>query len=241
MALSSRRGWDDPLDQALFANAIDRPTLDALMLAIEEALPDFRRYLRAKARLLGLPVLAAYDIFAPVGEPAPWSFDTSRAFIVDRFAVYSPRLGALAERAFAERWIDAGPRPGKDGGAFSMPVGGDESRVFLNFLPVYDWMSALAHELGHSYHCAITVAEGPHHLAGAAGDDRLADDLPHDAGRDGQHDLRGDRTAGRARRIRPGTGGLDPRRLAAGPFAECLRHAADVPRRARDLRGPPAT
>jgi oligoendopeptidase F len=130
------------------------------MLAIEEALPDFRRYLRAKARLLGLPVLAGYDLQAPVGEPPPWPFATARQFITEQFHAVNPALGDLAARAFAQQWIDAEPRPGKDGGAFSMPVGGDESRVFANYLPVYDWMSALAHELGHSYHCAVTVQKG---------------------------------------------------------------------------------
>ena len=72
LTLALRRGWESPLDQALFANAIDRPVLDARMQAINEALPDFRHYLRAKERLLGLPVLAGYDLFAPVGEVTPW-------------------------------------------------------------------------------------------------------------------------------------------------------------------------
>ncbi len=152
LTLALRRGWESPLDQALFSNAIDRPVLDALMQAIVEALPDYRRYLRAKARLLGLPVLTGYDLLAPVGEVTPWPYDTAREFITDQFTAFSPRLGALAERAFAEQWIDAGPREGKDGGAFSTPVGDEQSRIFANYLPVYDWMSALAHELGHSYH-----------------------------------------------------------------------------------------
>ena len=66
----------------------------------------------------------------------------------------------MAERAFAERWIDAETRPGKDGGAFCVPVGGDASRVFANYLPVYDGMSTLAHELGHAYHVAAIAAAG---------------------------------------------------------------------------------
>jgi pepF/M3 family oligoendopeptidase len=158
LTLALRRGWESPLDQALFANAIDRAVLDALMQAIVEALPDYHHYLRVKARLLGLSVLAGYDLFAPVGELTPWPYDTARAFIIEQFTRYSPRLGALAERAFRERWIDAGPREGKDGGAFSMPVGNEQSRIFANYLPVYDWMSALAHELGHSYH-VVAIAE----------------------------------------------------------------------------------
>ena len=158
LTLTLRRGWESPLNQALFSNAIDRPVLDALMQAIVEALPDYRRYLRAKARLLGLPVLTGYDLLAPVGEVTSWPYDTAREFITNQFSAFSPRLGALAERAFAEQWIDAGPREGKDGGAFSTPVGDEQSRIFANYLPVYDWMSALAHELGHSYH-VVAIAE----------------------------------------------------------------------------------
>lgn len=160
LTLSQRRGWADPLDQALFDNAIDRPILDAMLTAIWEALPDYHGYLRAKARLLGLPVLAGYDIQAPVGEVQPWPFPTAQHFILEQFSAAGPRLGAVAGRAFDERWIDAETRPGKDGGAFSMPVGGDASRVFLNYVPVYDWMSALAHELGHTYHAAIVGDAG---------------------------------------------------------------------------------
>src|SRR5699024_6045949 len=48
LALSRHRGWSDPLDQALFANAIDRPMLDTMFAAMREALPDFQRYLRAR-------------------------------------------------------------------------------------------------------------------------------------------------------------------------------------------------
>jgi oligoendopeptidase F len=119
--------------------------------AIREAFPEFQRHLRAKARLLGLPALAEYDLDAPVGEAKAWPYETSRHFIVETFSAASPKLGALAERAFAEGWIDAEPREGKDAGGFSTGVGGDESRVFLNYLPVYDQMGVLAHELGHSY------------------------------------------------------------------------------------------
>lgn len=152
LVLSRRRDWDDPLDAALFANAIDREILDTMLGAIRAALPDYRRYLRAKARLLGLPVLAGYDLMAPVGEPAPWPYDIARGFVCDTFTAFHPKLGAFAERAFAESWIDAAPRVGKVGGGFCTGVGDDASRILLNYTPAASWMSALAHELGHAYH-----------------------------------------------------------------------------------------
>jgi pepF/M3 family oligoendopeptidase len=152
VALTQRRGWAEPLDAALAANAIDRATLEAMFTAMREALPDYRRYLRAKARLLGLPRLAGYDLSAPVAEPAVWPFARSRDVIVEHFTAFSPQLGALARRAFAERWIDAGPRVGKEGGAFCMAIQGDESRILANYVPVFGSALMLAHELGHAWH-----------------------------------------------------------------------------------------
>jgi pepF/M3 family oligoendopeptidase len=157
LTLSRRRDWAEPLDAALAANAIDRVILDAMFAAIREALPVYHRYLRAKARLLRVDRLAAYDLMAPVGEPAVWPFDASRDFIVEQFTAFSPKLGALAERAFSERWIDAGPRVGKDGGAFCAVIQNDESRILANYLPVFSWTSILAHELGHAYHNLVVV------------------------------------------------------------------------------------
>ena len=159
--LTARRRWADPLDAALFQNRIDQQVLDALLEAVRAAVPDYRRYLRAKARALGLPVLAWYDLLAPVGAATrPWPFAEAADFVAERFADYSPTLGALARRAVVERWIDAEPRPGKEGGGFCADVGGGRSRILLNYAPSYFWLSALAHELGHAYHNAIQHEAG---------------------------------------------------------------------------------
>jgi oligoendopeptidase F len=55
--LARRRGWESPLAEALFVNGIDRPVLEAMLGAAREHFPVFRRYLRAKARALGLQQL----------------------------------------------------------------------------------------------------------------------------------------------------------------------------------------
>ncbi len=153
LTLSRRRRWASPLEASLFDNGIDHATLDAMMTVAREFFPDFRRYLRAKARLLGLERLAWYDLFAPVGSGGrSWRFSDASAFIVAQFTRYSPRMGDFAARAFRERWIDAEPRAGKVGGAFCMSLRRDESRILLNHDPTADSMFTLAHELGHGYH-----------------------------------------------------------------------------------------
>jgi len=152
-ALGRRRRWPSALDRALSSNHIDRQTLDAMLLAAQESLPTFRCYLRAKARALGVERLAWYDIEAPVGaQGMVWTYEEARALIEEQFAGYSPRMRDLARRAFGDRWIDAGPRPGKVGGGFCMGLRGEESRILVNYTQAFDGVSTLAHELGHAYH-----------------------------------------------------------------------------------------
>ena len=67
LTLNRRRQRPSVLHAALDQNRIDRPTLDALLGAIREAFPMFRRYLSAKARKLGKQQLAWWDLFAPLG------------------------------------------------------------------------------------------------------------------------------------------------------------------------------
>jgi len=160
VVLARRRGWPDELEPALFANRVSRRALEAMLAAVEESLPVWRRYFAAKARLLGKEKLDWWDIFAPVGESREWSWSEARDFIVSNLRGFSRGAAALAERAFAENWIDAEPRAGKRGGAFCMSVGGGASRVLANYGGSFDAVSTLAHELGHAYH-NLRLAQRP--------------------------------------------------------------------------------
>lgn len=162
LTLSQRRGWDDPLDKVLFDNAIDRETFDAMQQATRAAFPDFRRYLRARAKALGIPVLRWYDRLAPLGESSQsWAYEDATQFVVKQFGTYSDKMRGLAERAFSEGWVDAEPREGKRGGAFCMLLRQDESRILANFQPSFDGVGTLAHELGHAYHNLTLAHRSP--------------------------------------------------------------------------------
>lgn len=153
--LARRRGWQSALDEALFANGIDRPTLETMMGTAQEYFPVFRRYLQAKARALGAGALPWYDLFAPLGQSTSrWQFGTARRLIIAQFGGFSARLSEMARRAFDERWIDAEPRSGKRDGAYCMPLRAHlgESRVFANYGENLNSVTTLAHELGHAYH-----------------------------------------------------------------------------------------
>ncbi len=154
ITLNKRRGRPDALHSALEAARIDRPTLDAMLTAMQGSFPMFRRYFKAKAKKLGKEQLAWWDIYAPLGRTdKTYTFEQAREFILENFGRFSPDLSAFARRAFDNRWIDAEQREGKRGGAFCMEVqGAKESRILTNYDGSFDTISTLAHELGHAFH-----------------------------------------------------------------------------------------
>ena len=151
--LNDRRGWKDSIEPSLFMNNIDRATLDAMQTACIESFPDFQRYMKAKAKLLGKTSVPWWDLGAPLGgEGKKWEWDDTHNFIVEQFGTYSDKLAALGDRAFKERWMDAEPRQGKRDGGFCMGTRRDESRIFVNFTHTFMSVATVAHELGHAYH-----------------------------------------------------------------------------------------
>lgn len=175
--LCELKHFDTVLDMALDISNMDRATLDALLQAMEESLPMFRRYLRLKAKMLGYEGgLKFYDLFAPVGKAqGDYTPEDAHALLVKEFGAFSPRMASMMDRAFNERWIDMFPREGKSGGAFCSgmhPLG--ISYVLTNFEGSYGSVSTLAHELGHAYHnecmrdVPILMADYPMPLAETA-------------------------------------------------------------------------
>jgi len=122
---------------------------------MKEYLPEFRRYLKKKAEILGYKSgLPFYDMAAPMGDVhKEYSYEETRDFIVANFKTFSDELGNYALNAFNENWIDAKMREGKVGGAFCANLHGiKESRIMSNFSRAFTDVTTLAHELGHGFH-----------------------------------------------------------------------------------------
>ena len=153
--LADAKHYASVLDMTLQQSRMDRQTLDAMWTAIREYLPDFRRYLRAKGRLLGhnngLPF---YDLFAPVGSSTrTYTIEAARALLLREMGKFTPDMAAFMDKAFEESWIDLYPRAGKSGGAFCAGLHGhNRSAVMTNFQGSFSDISTLAHELGHAWH-----------------------------------------------------------------------------------------
>ena len=149
------RGYGSPLDRTLEQSDMKRQTLDAMLEAMEEYMPKFRQYLRAKGKALGHENgLPWYDLFAPMGKSAAqYTAEDAKRILVELFSTFDQELADMVARAFDESWIDFYPRDGKTGGAFCAGVECiGQSRILTNFDGTFGSIVTLAHELGHAFH-----------------------------------------------------------------------------------------
>ena len=153
--LCHKRGYESPLAMTLKQSRMTKETLDAMLEAIKEYLPTFRKYLRKKAEMLGHENgLPFYELFAPLGKSdKKFSVEEARDYLVNCFKTFTPDMSDMMQEAFDNEWIDFFPRKGKRGGAFCAGVPGmKESRILTNYDGNFGAVSTLAHELGHAFH-----------------------------------------------------------------------------------------
>lgn len=149
------RGYSSPLEKTLLDSRMDEESLNAMLDAMKESLPVFRKYLRRKAELLGYKNgLPFYDLYAPVSKAdMKFTYEESGEFIIKNFRTFSENLADYVKKAINNNWIDVEPREGKVGGAFCAGIHClGESRILLNFGGSFGDVVTMAHELGHGFH-----------------------------------------------------------------------------------------
>lgn len=155
ITVAALRGYSSPLEMTLKEARMQKETLDAMLEAMKESLPEFRKYLKRKGELLGYSNgLPFYELYAPVTKQhKKYSYEQGKEFVEKQFRTFDNRLGDYARKAMQHRWIDVLPKEGKVGGAFCCAVHSiGESRVLLNYGDNFADVVTMAHELGHGYH-----------------------------------------------------------------------------------------
>jgi pepF/M3 family oligoendopeptidase len=155
ITVTNLRGYKSPLEETLLNSRMDEESLNAMLTAMKESFPTFRRYFRRKGELLGHKNgLPFYDLFAPLGSAdMAFDYEKGKKFVVDNFRTFSDKLADYAQKAFDNNWIDVKPREGKVGGAFCANLHAiKESRIMLNYGDTFSDVVTASHELGHGYH-----------------------------------------------------------------------------------------
>jgi oligoendopeptidase F len=145
-------------------NRVEPEVVESLRASVVMNYPRLsHRYYKLKARWLGKATLNDWDRNAPLPQPelSPVSWPAARQTVLDAYARFSPRMADIARPFFERGWIDAEPRPGKSGGAFSHgTVPSVHPYILMNFLGKPRDVMTLAHELGHGVHQTLAAQQG---------------------------------------------------------------------------------
>ena len=158
------RGFEDIADERHLSNRVERPVVDALEQAVQNAYPKLsHRYYALKAKWLGLDKLNHWDRNAPLPneDTRMVTWDEARKTVLDAYAGFAPQMADHAAKFFDNGWIDAPVRPGKSPGAFAHPtVPSAHPYVLVNYQGKTRDVMTLAHELGHGVHQILAAPQG---------------------------------------------------------------------------------
>ena len=147
------RHYDSSLQASLYPNKIPEEVYHSLVDNVNKNLPAFHRYLKIKKRMMGVDTLKYLDLYAPVVKDVDleYTYDEAQALILEALKPLGDEYVSTVKKAMDERWIDVYPTPGKRSGAYSNGVFYDgHPFILLNYNDLYDDVSTLAHELGHT-------------------------------------------------------------------------------------------
>ena len=155
VSVSERRRYVSPMESSLLSNDTEQPIVEGLLRAIEDNAGAYRRYLKLKAELMGLPVLRNHDVVAPLpnGCALKYTFEEAKELVTEAYSKFDEEYAAAVKDVFARQHVDASPRFGKRNGAFCAGwYNGKSAFILDNFTGSLNDVYTLAHELGHATH-----------------------------------------------------------------------------------------
>ncbi len=155
ISVCKRRKYESSMHGSLIANDIDQQTISNLLKAVEKHAGLYRRYLKLKAKVMGLPKLGCHDIVAPLPDAPKMKFDYEKAknLTLEAYRTFDKDYAFTCKDMFEKNHLDASPRFGKQNGAFcSGWYNGKTAFILSNFNETLSDVYTIAHEIGHATH-----------------------------------------------------------------------------------------
>jgi oligoendopeptidase F len=158
------RKFDSCLQASLFANNVPTQVYTQLISDVHANLPTLHRYLKLRQKMMGLDELRYEDLYAPLVKSVDLKYTPEQAqeMVVKGCAPLGPAYVATLQKGFDDRWVDWFPSTGKRSGAYSTGVYGVHPYQLQNFTGLYDEVSTVAHESGHSLHTYLSAEHQPY-------------------------------------------------------------------------------
>lgn len=152
------RKYLTPITQSLIDNDVDEKAIDSLINTIKKNVGLYQRYLKLKAKLMGLYKLSNYDIVAPLPNAPEMNYNwgEARKEIADAYRGFDEEVGAWIDEMYERRHIDGEIRKGKRSGAFCSDwLAGKSAYILQSFNGRMGDVYTQAHELGHAVHAYL--------------------------------------------------------------------------------------
>ncbi|MEG1287949.1 MAG: oligoendopeptidase F [Bacilli bacterium] len=150
---SKVRGFNSPLEQSLYSDAIEVDVYDNLITKVHDNLFLMDKYMKVRNKCLGKKQ-HMYDIYVDLvlKKDKDISFDDAKKHLFLALKPLGSNYLLDLEHAFNDKWIDIYPNEFKRSGAYQWGSYGYNPYVSINFDNTLDSVSTLAHELGHAMH-----------------------------------------------------------------------------------------
>ena len=102
VTISKRRKYGSPMEPSLLNNDTEQVVIDNLLRVVEGGAGAYRRYLKSKAKLMGLPQLGNHDIVAPLPD-APeqkFTFEEARNLVIKAYSHFDPQYSTAVKEMF---------------------------------------------------------------------------------------------------------------------------------------------
>ena len=167
VALAKARKYDSVLERELFEDNLPPAVYHTLVEEVNKALPTLHRYLKLRARMLGIDDLRYYDSYPSlVTLDKNFDIETSKQITLDAMSILGKDWVDMQREAMNERWMHVYPQRGKASGAYMNPSAFDvHPYLLLNHNDDYYSLSTLAHEWGHAMHTLYAKQAQPFETA----------------------------------------------------------------------------
>ncbi len=124
-----------------------------LIKTVRDAFPLYQRFLKLKAKKMGVKKLSVYDFFAPITNSSKeFPFQEGFQKYLDIIKTFDQEFFDYSKEIFENGRVDVFPKKGKMGGAYANYDKDCSSFVMLNYTNKFSDVMTLAHELGHAIH-----------------------------------------------------------------------------------------
>lgn len=161
---SKARKYNSSLEASLDSDNITTDVYENLVNTINSNLQLMHKYIKIRAKALGLEKVNMYDIYVPLVEQNDdkYTFEQSCDMVLEGLSVLGDEYVSILKKGFESGWIDVYENRGKTSGAYSWGTYLSHPYVLLNYQGTLDNVFTLAHEMGHSLHTYYSSKTQPY-------------------------------------------------------------------------------